>query len=47
MPPTGAKLDALVVEDPNGNLRAPKGSQMKLMENRPLVRIPQRFHGIV
>ena len=30
-----------------GNWRAPEGSQMKLMENRPLVRIPQRFHGIV
>ena len=47
VPPTGAKLDALVVEDPKGNWRAPKGSQMTLMEKRPLVRIPQRFHGTV
>jgi hypothetical protein len=47
VPPTGAKLDALVVEEPKGNWRAPKGSQMNLMEKRPLVRIPQRFHGIV
>ena len=30
-----------------GNWRAPKGSQMSLMEKRPLVRIPQRFHGTV
>ena len=47
VPPTGEKLDALVVEDPKGNWRAPKGSQMTLMEKRPLVRIPKRFHGIV
>ncbi len=47
VPPTGEKLAGLVVEDPPGNFRAPKGSQMKLMKDRPLVRIPQRFHGIV
>jgi hypothetical protein len=47
VPPTGEKLAALVVEDPPGNWRAPKGSQMTLMEKRPLVRIPERFHGIV
>ncbi len=47
VPPTGERLAQLVTEDPPGNFRAPKGSQMKLMENRPLVRIPQRFHGIV
>lgn len=47
VPPTGEKLAALVTEDPPGNFRAPKGSQMKQMENRPLVRIPKRFHGIV
>ena len=47
VPPTGEKLAALVVEDPPGNWRAPKGSQMKLMENRPLVRIPDRFLGSV
>lgn len=47
VPPTGERLDALVVEDPPGNWRAPKGSQMTLMEKRPLVRIPKRFHGIV
>lgn len=46
-PPGGDKLAALVVEDPPGNWRAPKGSQMKLMENRPLVRIPDRFLGSV
>ena len=47
VPPSGERLAALVTEDPPGNFRAPKGSQMKLMENRPLVRIPKRFHGIV
>jgi hypothetical protein len=47
VPPTGEQLAALVVEDPPGNWRAPKGSQMTLMEKRPLVRIPERFHGIV
>lgn len=47
VPPAGEKLDALVVQDPPGNWRAPKGSQMTLMEKRPLVRIPKRFHGIV
>lgn len=47
VPPTGAALDKLVIEDPRGNYRAPRGSQMKLMENRPLVRIPERFHGVV
>jgi hypothetical protein len=47
VPPAGEKLDALVVEDPPGNWRAPKGSQMTLMEKRPLVRIPKRFHGLV
>lgn len=47
VPPVGEKLAALVVEDPPGNWRAPKGSQMKLMENRPLVRIPDRFLGSV
>lgn len=47
VPPSGERLDQLVVEDPPGNWRAPKGSQMTLMEKRPLVRIPERFHGIV
>ena len=47
VPPSGEKLAGLVIEDPPGNFRAPKGGQMKLMENRPLVRIPKRFHGIV
>ena len=47
VPPTGERLDALVVEDPPGNWRAPKGSQMTLMEKRQLVRIPERFYGIV
>lgn len=47
VPPSGEQLDALVVEDPPGNWRAPKGSQMTLMEKRPLVRIPERFFGIV
>ncbi len=47
VPPTGEKLAALVIEEPAGNWRAPKGSQMTLMEKRPLVRIPERFHGLV
>ncbi len=47
VPPSGEKLAALVTEEPPGLFRAPKGSQMRLMENRPLVRIPDRFHGIV
>jgi hypothetical protein len=47
VPPSGERLDNLVVEDPPGNWRAPKGSQMTLMEKRPLVRIPERFHGIL
>ena len=47
VPPSGERLASLVVEQPAGNWRAPKGSQMALMEKRPLVRIPQRFHGIV
>ena len=47
VPPTGERLAHLVTEDPPGNFRAPKGSQMKLMEDRPLVRIPARFHGLV
>lgn len=47
VPPSGADLDRLVIEDPAGNFRAPRASQMKLMENRPLVRIPERFHGLV
>jgi hypothetical protein len=47
VPPSGERLANLVVEDPPGNWRAPKGSQMTLMEKRPLVRIPERFHGIV
>lgn len=46
-PPTGEKLAALVIEDPAGNFRAPRGKQLRQMENRPLVRIPKRFHGIV
>ena len=47
VPPSGEKLAALVVEEPKGNFRAPKASQMTLMEKRPLVRIPERFFGIV
>lgn len=47
VPPDAERLASLVVEDPAGNWRAPKGSQLTLMEKRPLVRIPQRFHGIV
>ena len=47
VPPVGDRLAALVVEEPAGNFRAPKGSQMTLMEKRPLVRIPERFFGTV
>ena len=47
VPPRGKALADLVIEEPPGNWRAPKASQMSLMENRPLVRIPERFHGRV
>ena len=47
VPPTGEKLDALVVEEPKCNWRAPKGSQMNLMEKRPLVRDPIPDHARV
>ena len=47
VPPSGKRLGELVVEDPPGNWRAPRGSQMTLMEKRQLVRIPERFHGLV
>lgn len=46
-PPQGERLERLVVEDPQGNWRAPKGNQTELMRKRPLVRIPSRFHGLV
>ncbi len=47
VPPTGEKLAGLVVEEPPGNFRSPRSSQIRQMEKRPLVRIPTRFHGIV
>lgn len=47
VPPRGAELANLVVEDPTGNWRAPRGAQKTLMERSPLVRVPQRFHGRV
>jgi hypothetical protein len=45
-PPTGRALAALVTQS-GGGYRAPKGAQMQLMETQPLVRIPERFQGIV
>ncbi len=45
--PVGDALDALVIEDPPGNFRAPRSRQLKQMRIRPLVRIPARFYGVV
>jgi hypothetical protein len=45
-PPTGRVLAGLVTQS-GGGYRAPKGAQMQLMETQPLVRIPERFQGIV
>ena len=47
VPPQGQRLADLVVEEKPGHFRARKGSQVRLMENRPLVAIPERFHGRV
>ena len=46
-PPAGARLAGLVTQEGKDRWRAPKGSQVKLMRSRPLVRIPERFHGTV
>ena len=46
-PPDGRRLARLVAQDGEKRWRAPKGSQVELMRSRPLVRIPERFHGIV
>jgi hypothetical protein len=45
-PPTGRALAGLVTQSGGGH-RAPKGAQMQLMETQPLVRVPERFHGIM
>jgi hypothetical protein len=45
--PEGQNLLDLVVEDPPDGWRSRKGSQIELMRKRPLVRVPQRFHGLV
>ena len=42
-----ADLAALVVTDGPARWRAPRGNQLELMRKRALVRIPERFHGIV
>ncbi len=47
VPPSGEQLQELVVENPPGDWRAPRGSPMRAMGRRQLVRIPKRFHGIV
>lgn len=46
-PPTGQELSGLVTQVGPHRFRAPKGGQMQLMESQPLVRIPDRFYGIV
>lgn len=46
-PPSGAELENLVTQDGKGGWRAPKGGQVELMRSQPLVRVPERFFGIV
>ena len=46
-PPQGERLAGLVIEERPGHFRAKRGSQVRLMESQPLVRIPERFHGSV
>jgi hypothetical protein len=46
-PWTGDKLAELVIHDTPIRWRAPIGNQTRSMRRRPLVRIPERFHGIV
>jgi hypothetical protein len=46
-PPQGERLANLVLEEKPGHFRARKGSQVRLMENRPLVAVPERFRGTV
>jgi hypothetical protein len=46
-PPSGTALAELVTQAGPHKFRAPKGSQLRLMESQPLVRIPDGFHGIV
>ncbi|WP_310962373.1 glycosyltransferase family 2 protein [Nocardioides terrisoli] len=47
VPPRGRALDRLVIADDQrpGAHRAPKGGQVKAMEQRPAERIPARFTG--
>jgi hypothetical protein len=47
VPPQGQELAELVIEEKLGHFRARKGSQLRLMQNRPLVAIPERFRGLV
>ena len=46
-PPSGRELADLVTQAGPQRFRAPKGGQLQLMESQPLVRIPDRFYGIV
>ena len=47
VPPQGQDLDDLVVPEPPNGWRSRKGSQIELMRKRPLVRVPERFHGLI
>jgi hypothetical protein len=47
VPPKGQDLDDLVVPEPPNGWRSRKGSQIELMRKRPLVRVPERFHGLI
>jgi hypothetical protein len=46
-PPGDKQLKDLVTQEGPRRFRAPKGGQMQLMESQPLVRVPDRFYGIV
>lgn len=43
----GEKLAELVIHDTPIRWRAPIGNQTRSMRRRPLVRVPERFHGLV
>ncbi len=45
--PSAERRGRLVVEAPEGTWRTPRGSQVEQMRQRPLRRVPERFHGIV
>lgn len=43
----GQRRAGLVIEMPTGNWRAPRGNQVNRMRKAELVRVPERFHGLV